>query len=326
MWPGLLIMAMGLMLLVSPLLVKAPEGVDDASMYGSAGAFVLLGLFVLLNELQRRDPSPVRLVFARWLRWALFAFVFATLFGWLSTGFFDEALPGFTQLFLGGALLWFLYDSLFTWIAIGALSASDLTMFVRYKAGSQVRWPARPSTMRLKEFLRVGKWQFGSLFVAKLNEIAEMDEHVYLSEDKKILLKIYFIDQPFGSTAHALGLESVTQDGQVLLTDNLPAPFGGFYPENWHVTRRPWTRTPQRLLALHQRRMQQSGAWKTLEPPLLDEMNARQRQLELLNTQLGFFNPPEQREQHGNLTAAGRFRLWRDILGANYFGLGHDWE
>ena len=43
--------------------------------------------------------------------------------------------------------------------------------------------------------------------------------------------------------------------GLRIVTDNLYVPFAGFYPENWLVERRPWSRSLPRLLARHHARL-----------------------------------------------------------------------
>jgi len=83
------------------------------------------------------------------------------------------------------------------------------------------------------------------------------------------------------------------------MTDNLYIPFGGFYPENWFVDRRPCCRSLPRLLSIHRRRIAAMG--RELEPfsvePLAD-LNDTQRELDRVNTELGFLNPHGAREDH----------------------------
>jgi len=81
------------------------------------------------------------------------------------------------------------------------------------------------------------------------------------------------------------------------VTDNLYLPFGGFYPENWLVERRPWQRSLSSLQARHEKRLEavhdQLAPW-TDEP--VEDINQQQFELERLNTELGFLFPHFQRK------------------------------
>jgi hypothetical protein len=116
-------------------------------------------------------------------------------------------------------------------------------------------------------------------------------------------------------------LSSVAADGLRIVTDNLYIPFGGFYPENWLVERRPWSRSLPRLLPRHRRRLsalQAPIAPLSTEP--LADLNSTQHELDRLNTELGFLNPHNVREDHGKITQEGRYRVWKEIWMLNYLG------
>jgi hypothetical protein len=77
------------------------------------------------------------------------------------------------------------------------------------------------------------------------------------------------------------------------VTDNLYIPFGGFYPEDWFVDRRPCCRSLPRLLALHRKRISRrwaAGLVPFAVEPMAD-LNDAQRELDRVNTELGFLNP-----------------------------------
>jgi len=84
------------------------------------------------------------------------------------------------------------------------------------------------------------------------------------------------------------------------ITDNLYLPFGGFYPENWLVERKPWLRSLGSLRTRHEKTLavvrEQLEPW-TAEP--VDDLNQQQFELERLNTELGFLFPHFQREEFG---------------------------
>jgi hypothetical protein len=105
------------------------------------------------------------------------------------------------------------------------------------------------------------------------------------------------------------------------VTDNLYIPFGGFYPEDWFVDRSPCCRSLARLLSRHRRRISSAGiplAPFAVEP--LADLNNAQKELDRVNTELGFLNPQGAREDHGKISHEGRYRVWKEIWMLNYLG------
>jgi hypothetical protein len=56
----------------------------------------------------------------------------------------------------------------------------------------------------------------------------------------------------------------------------------------------------------------------TIEP--LADLNDTQRELDRVNTELGFLNPRGVREDQGKITGEGRYRVWKEIWTLNYLG------
>ena len=97
-------------------------------------------------------------------------------------------------------------------------------------------------------------------------------------------------------------------------TDNLYIPFGGFYPENWLVERRPWRRSLPRLLARHRARLAPfQAAVPFAGEPDGQNLNTSQHELDRLNTELGFLHPQHEREDLGKNTQEGRYRVRKEI-------------
>jgi hypothetical protein len=140
-------------------------------------------------------------------------------------------------------------------------------------------------------------------------------------------VQITFLPQINGAISVCCSLSTQTVSGYRYVTDNLFLPFGGFYPENWLVERRPWTRSLATLLARHRARLakahEMAQPWST--EPLID-LNAQQRELEQVNTELGFLMPHAEREDYGKMSYEGRYRVWKEILLLNYFGRSARYE
>ncbi len=274
-------------------------------------------LSLVLFSLNQRLASPVLAIFVRWLRWLLFAFGGAFLaiqWGWSTRPLWVLALVLF--------LIWFLVETGYSWLAISALNQSTLPLFPRYVVNSSgEEWPTHTRLLRVREWLR----RHGYSQVQALR--AEIGGGIYLRlsiyQDPRALgrIQVTFVPQPNGAISVCYTVMTRTADGLRYVTDNLYLPFGGFYPENWLVERRPWCRSLPRLLKRHRRRIEASGReavpW-LMEP--VEDLNQQQFELERLNTELGFLLPYEQREEFGKMTHEGRFRVWREVWTLNYFG------
>ena len=62
---------------------------------------------------------------------------------------------------------------------------------------------------------------------------------------------------------------------------------------------------------------------RSLTPVLVEpiaDLNDTQRELDRVNTELGFLNPQGAREDHGKISNEGRYRVWKEIWMLNYLG------
>ena len=117
------------------------------------------------------------------------------------------------------------------------------------------------------------------------------------------------------------GVSSISGDGSRYITDNLYIPFAGFFPENWFVERRPWSRSLPRLLRQHRARLTRTGAQVVpFESEPITDLNSAQHELDQLNTEMGFLHPHAEREDLGKFTQEGRYRVWKEIWMLNYLG------
>mgnify|MGYP000247294542 FL=1 len=77
----------------------------------------------------------------------------------------------------------------------------------------------------------------------------------------------------------------------------------------------------------HRRRLEAAGAAPvpfTDDP--LDDLNSVQRELDRLNTELGFLHPHAKRDDLGKFTSEGRYRVWKEIWTLNYLGRAARYE
>ena len=283
-------------------------------------AYLLLAFGILslvLFSLNQRLASPVLAIFVRWLRWLLFALAGAFLAGELGW-----STRPFWVLAIGLFLVWFMGETIYNWLAISALSQSPLPLFPHYVANdSGEEWPTHPRLLRVREWLRAGRFTQVQALKAELGGGICLRVSVYQDQGARTRIQVTFVPQANGAIAVCYTLATRREDGLRYVTDNLYLPFGGFYPENWLVERRPWSRSLPRLLARHERRLAQAGGgcvpWD-VEP--VEDLNRQQFELERLNTELGFLLPRDQREEYGKMTYEGRFRVWREVWMLDYFG------
>jgi len=280
-------------------------------------------LSLLLFQLNQRYASPVLSIINRWLRWIVFATGAAKVcvdFGWI-----DRPFAVLAAIFF---LLYFLFETIYRWLEIHAISVSPLPLFPPFAVNrSGEEWPTHPRLLRIRDWLRSNGFKQVQALRAEIAPGVYLRVSVYQDTEAGIRLQVMFLPHVNGAISVCHTLASQTVNGFRYVTDNLYLPFGGFYPENWLVERNPWRRSLPRLVARHRARLARNREplipWS--DEPLLD-LNAQQRELEKINTELGFLQPPAEREERGKMTTEGRYRVWKEIWLLNYFGRSHRYQ
>jgi hypothetical protein len=284
-------------------------------------AYVLFGAIVaslILTQLNQRLASPVIAIFNRWLRWFVFSLGAASV----CTQFQLIDRP-FWVLLVGFVLIYFLIETGYRWLEIHALSVSPMPLFPRFAVNSSgEEWPTHPRLLTLREWLRQQGFRPLQSLKAEVGSGIYLRTSVYQDAAGTLRVQITFLPQPSGGITVCHTFSSQTTEGDRIVTDNLFLPFGGFYPENWFVERHPWTRSAARLLQRHEQRVRAVQAplvaWD-LEP--LGDLNQQQREVERINTELGFLLPHAEREENGKISHEGRYRVWKEVWLLNYFGI-----
>ncbi len=293
---------------------------DPEELIGTFGliSLVLLAVLAVVVPLQaNRSDSPQLQLLARWLRWLFFATFFA--FG---LSYFGISERPYWIHWLTGVALWFLLETGFSWLAIRALSYSDHPLFPVFRENHDGdEWPAENRHIAIRDALRnLGFQRFGAL-KCMIMEGVYLRVSVYRDPSCLFNVQLYFVPSPTGSVHLAYAIDSKAADGSRLITDNLGIPFGGYYPNNWLLERRPLVTSLKRLLSIHQKRMVQSGReWVPMGENLLESMNAQQHELERYNFERGFLVPGSMREEAGKISKEGRYRIWKEKWLMDYFG------
>jgi hypothetical protein len=284
-------------------------------------AYVLFGAIVaslILTQLNQRLASPVLAIFNRWLRWLVFSLGAASV-----CTQFDLIDRPFWVLLVGFVLIYFLIETGYRWLEIHALSVSPMPLFPRFAVNSSgEEWPTHPRLLTLREWLRQQGFRPLQSLKAEVGPGIYLRTSVYQDATGNLRVQITFLPQPGGGITVCHTFSSQTTEGDRIVTDNLFLPFGGFYPENWFVERHPWTRSAARLRQRHEQRVRAVQAplvaWD-LEP--LGDLNQQQREVERINTELGFLLPHAEREENGKISHEGRYRVWKEVWLLNYFGI-----
>lgn len=278
-----------------------------------ATAILLLLLYVNLQI-----GSPLLAIPIRWLRWTLFALLAAEIN--LRGGWIDRP---YGVVLLSGFLVWLLGESAFNWLRVSAISLSPLPLFPTFVANTGGgEWPINRRLLKVRDWLRANRFTAVQALKSEIGGGVWLRVSVYQNQDNTVRLQIAFLPQESDAITVCYSISSETGSGRRYITDNMFLPFGGFYPENWLVDRSPWRRTLPRMLAHHLQRLKEAGetavAWES-DP--MDDLNRQQRQMEQINTQMGFLVPNAEREEHGKITPEGRFRIWKEAWMLDYFGL-----
>lgn len=278
---------------------------------------VIAVLSVLLPSLGLRKGIPVLILLGRWVRWLLFA----TLFAFFLRAFELSFRPDWVH-FVTGIAVWFLLETGYYWIAIKALSRSEIPLFPSFQINRDGdEWPADKHLIEVREWLRNEQFTRVSALKAELFDSTFLRASIYQSADQLTRIQILFIPKRNGGATACYTISTHGKNEQRLITDNLFLPYGGYYPEGWNLARKPLIGSLKRLLKLHRQRLIKS----TLEPIAfeaepLDELNDQQRLLERLNLETGFLTPRQYQEEAGKISYDGRYRLWKEMWLLAYLG------
>lgn len=279
--------------------------------------FSLAVISVLLPVLAGRMSLPILHVFSRWIRW----FLFAALFAFFLQAFELSFRPAWVH-FLTGLAIWFVIETGYNWLAIQALSHSELPLFPTFRENSDGdEWPADKQFIDMKDWLKSEGFKRIGALKAELFEGTFLRASIYESADQLSRIQILFLPKRQGGATACYTIQTHGIEGQRIITDNQFLPYGGYYPENWQLVRKPLFGSLKRLLSLHQQRVVKS-AIQAVAPDgsVLEELNEQQRILERLNTDTGFLVPRPRQEEEGKITTDGRYRLWKEMWLLAYFG------
>lgn len=275
-------------------------------------ALAMIGIGLAL----RRSPAFGLVLLNRWVRWILFGVGAAFLLReWGISGRPYWALvPAFL-------LLWILVESVYTWLAVRALSLSEIPVYPNYREiAEEVRWPVSQRFLEVKEEIRALGFTVGNSLAADLGGGLRMRSLLYFDEGREIRLQVVFAPRAAGSPALFLIFSSAAADKR-WVTDNVWLPFGSVFPADWRVERRPFTVSARRLLDRHRRNLAKWGAVpEPYGPDPVETLNAEQDALDRAGTDHGILVPRGQRPEFGKLTGDGRYRVWKQILLLNYLG------
>lgn len=283
---------------------------------GQIAVSALIVLSIVLSYANSKTNSLVLGVLNRWARWFCVSVGLAFLVDkmeWADRPFWALAIIFF--------LFWLLLETLYTWMAISAMSQSSMPLFPRFRNNtSGEEWPAQQKLIELRNWLRNNKFKKQQALIANIGYEIDIRSSVYQDETGTIRAQILFVPQSNGLISHCISFTSESIDGEHFITDNLNTPYGGYYPENWDVRRKPWNRKPARLFKAHKKRIEGFELEKYEIDPM-DDINQQQGVLERTNIEAGFLVPHHLQEEMGRITWDGRYRVWKEVWLLNYFGL-----
>jgi len=287
----------------------------------------LLGPFLVLSAIATslvsmgiiRVGHPLLHIANRWLRWLLIAVLFALL---LQNPDWTGQERSFPVLFLMAFLIWFLLETMVNWAKISTFSRSAYPLFPRYSLNHDGdEWPVHPAAIKVKdwlannEFAKVQSLKYGS------DDSFVLRTTFYQDPENTCRIQIHFLPpNPSGRNMY-YAISTQMEDGSKCVTDNISMPFAIYVPEDWDMVRKPLVLSLNRLLSLHEERVEALGKtpapWDT-EP--LDDLEEQRRTLEQVNLSHGFLHPADYHEEYGRLTSEGCYRMWKEMWLLSYFG------
>jgi len=289
---------------------------DPLSFTYQSIIFALITLSILFAILNTKVNSLLVSVLNRWTRWIGVSLGGAFLIyesGWADRPYWSLAVIC--------VLLWMLLETLYNWVAISALSQSNMALFPRFRENnSGEEWPASSKLIELRDWLRNEGFTKAQALFADMGNGILIRTSIFKNEADSVRIQILFMPTSNGSINHCVSIISDTKDGKRLITDNMYMPYGGFYPDDWSVERKPWTRKAKTLLKNHKKRIKDLDL-DSYETEPMDEINQQQRLLERVNTDAGFLFPIDVQDEMGRITWEGRYRVWKEVWLMSYFGI-----
>ena len=213
---------------------------------------IMVSISLGLGYMYLRSGWQLLAVANRWLRWLIFSFLFA----WVGQLLDIHNPKPFALLASTGFLVYLLIETIYNWIAISALSKSELALFPTFRSNKDGdEWPSHHRYLKTKEWIRQNGFTRIQSIKAMLDEQLSIRASVYENKEKKVRLQVLFVPQRNESLAMCYVFSSKDEDEARYITDNMFLPFGGFYPESWHLIRKPMVRSISKLFARHKKRL-----------------------------------------------------------------------
>lgn len=271
---------------------------------------------VVLWFIDARFNIPLLSLSVRWMRWLFFATAFAYFlkhFGW-------SFRPDWVH-FVSGLAVWFVVETGYNWIAITALSKSDVSLFPCFFINTDGDdWPAEERSIKVKDWLREEKFERIGSFKANIVSTVYLRSIVYQSIDKSTRIQILFVPSRYGRFKSYYTIRTRTHEGKFIVTDNLFLPYGGYYPNTWIISRKTLVSSLKRLFMYHEKCLKNLNITPVkIGSGALEDINKQQHNLEVLNIKNGFLVPLTKQREEGKITLDGRYRLWKEMWFLAYF-------
>jgi len=287
----------------------------------------LLGPFLILLAIATslvsmgiiRVSHPLLHIANRWLRWVLVAILFALLFQ--RPDWAGEARP-FLLLFLIAFLAWFLLETMVNWVKISSFNRSEYPLFPKYRLNQDGdEWPVHPAAIKIKDWLAANEFTKEQSLKFGSGESFVLRTSFYQDPEGTCRIQIHFLPpNPSGRTMF-FAISTQMEDGTRCVTDNISMPFAIYVPEKWDMVRKPLLLSLNKLIALHESRVESLAKtplpWET-EP--VNDLDDQRRMLEQVNLSQGVLHPVDYHEEYGRLTSEGRYRMWKEMWLLSYLG------
>jgi hypothetical protein len=292
-------------------------------MYTSSGviSYSVLGFFILtliIGLWAKKSDQPLIAIVHRWLRWISFSMVIA-----LFIHEWELSEKPFWILSLTAFLGWFLLETIYNWIVIRAISRSEIPLFPHFYINYQgEQWPVDIYFLNIKDWIRKNGFRVVQSLKAALEDNIDIRSNVFQNMENTIRLQILFIPNKGLTRTVSFNFTSLTASDHRYITDNLTIPFGGYYPENWLIVRKPTIRKIENLYQLHLERLKDNKeVFITWDNSVLEDVNYQQTLLEKENVENGFLYPKSEFEEKGRFTSEGCYRIWKQMWFMKYLGV-----
>ncbi|MDE6431831.1 MAG: hypothetical protein K2L13_00330 [Opitutales bacterium] len=291
----------------------------EALRYSAANYSILfLVIAIITSRLINVIHSPILQISVRWImRLSTCICLTFTIF---ALGTRPQVHP-FWAVFLSVFLGYFLVESIYFWVLIRLYSKIDFPLFPKFSLESEtIVWMTGKYAQKIRSMIQKAGFKFSETLAIKSPTISIMLSPIFYSKRGHIRLQVLFPNFPKKQTLINFILTTYLRNGTILVTHNVQSPASAFFAPPFRAQFFNIA-SIKTLINIHRNRIKKHmrHTFCLSGENCKQAINHEQVLLEQANLANGNCIKPDGHTSI-NLSFAGRYQLWINMLRINYIG------